>query len=122
MEVVVARALLNTIVMALNLGRHRVEAGNVVDNVAARTVFRRCGFAPFGTAPRYLWIAGRWRTITCFNGSFTATPSEPHMRSREVPAVTRVCAESMSEEGHHCRHETHWGRRLNLFGRKLCRH
>jgi [ribosomal protein S5]-alanine N-acetyltransferase len=42
-------------------GLHRVEAGTLLHNVASQRVLERCGFRIFGTAPRYLFIAGAWQ-------------------------------------------------------------
>src|SRR4051812_49172145 len=39
-------------------GLHRVEAGTLLHNAASQRVLERCGFEPYGTAPRYLFIAG----------------------------------------------------------------
>jgi [ribosomal protein S5]-alanine N-acetyltransferase len=46
---------------ALALGLHRVEAGTLVANVASQQVLLRAGFEHYGTAPRFLFIAGAWR-------------------------------------------------------------
>ena len=46
---------------ALRLGLHRVEAGTLVHNTASQQVLRRLEFTRFGTAERYLFIAGAWR-------------------------------------------------------------
>ena len=46
---------------ALRLGLHRVEAGTLVHNSASQGVLRRLGFTRFGTAERYLFIAGAWQ-------------------------------------------------------------
>jgi ribosomal-protein-alanine N-acetyltransferase len=40
---------------------HRVEAGTLLHNVASQRVLERSGFHLFGTAPRYLFIAGAWQ-------------------------------------------------------------
>ena len=42
-------------------GLHRVEAGTLLHNVRSQRVLERNGFVRFGTAPRYLRIAGDWR-------------------------------------------------------------
>jgi ribosomal-protein-alanine N-acetyltransferase len=42
-------------------GLHRVEAGTMLHNVRSQRVLERNGFERFGTAPRYLHIAGDWR-------------------------------------------------------------
>jgi ribosomal-protein-alanine N-acetyltransferase len=47
--------------MALGQGLHRVEAGTLVHNVASQRVLLRCGFEHYGTAPRFLFIAGAWQ-------------------------------------------------------------
>ena len=46
---------------AAAIGLHRVEAGTIVDNVASQGVLLRAGFVHYGTAERYLFIAGRWQ-------------------------------------------------------------
>ncbi len=46
---------------ALRMGLHRVEAGTLLHNAASQAVLRRCGFTQFGTAERYLFIAGAWQ-------------------------------------------------------------
>jgi [ribosomal protein S5]-alanine N-acetyltransferase len=46
---------------ARGLGLHRVEAGTLVDNVASQAVLTRCGFEYYGTAPKFLFIAGHWQ-------------------------------------------------------------
>jgi ribosomal-protein-alanine N-acetyltransferase len=46
---------------ARQLRLHRLEAGTLVDNEASQRVLLRCGFEPFGLAPKYLFIAGRWQ-------------------------------------------------------------
>lgn len=43
------------------LGLHRLEAGTIVDNVASQRVLLRAGFVHYGTADRFLFIAGRWQ-------------------------------------------------------------
>jgi ribosomal-protein-alanine N-acetyltransferase len=48
------------------LGLHRLEAGTLVHNAASQRVLERNGFAPFGRAPRYLRIAGRWQDHILF--------------------------------------------------------
>jgi len=45
----------------LRMGLHRVEAGTMVSNVASQRVLVRAGFEQFGLAPRFLFVAGRWR-------------------------------------------------------------
>ena len=43
------------------IGLHRLEAGTLVDNVASQAVLLRAGFAHYGTAEKFLFIAGRWQ-------------------------------------------------------------
>jgi len=42
-------------------GLHRVEAGTLVHNTISQRVLVKCGFEPFGLAPRFLFIAGSWQ-------------------------------------------------------------
>ena len=49
-----------------DLGLHRVEAGTLLHNVASQQVLRRNGFVPFGIAPHYLHIGGRWQDHVLF--------------------------------------------------------
>jgi ribosomal-protein-alanine N-acetyltransferase len=49
------------------LGLHRLEACTLFHNAASQRVLRRNGFAPFGVAPRYLRIAGRWQDHILFH-------------------------------------------------------
>jgi ribosomal-protein-alanine N-acetyltransferase len=46
---------------ALAMGLHRVEAGTLVHNVASQRVLLRTGFAQYGMAPKFLFIAGEWQ-------------------------------------------------------------
>ena len=49
-----------------DLGLHRVEASTLLHNVASQRVLARNGFEQYGTAPRYLQIAGRWQDHLLF--------------------------------------------------------
>ncbi|NYV78711.1 GNAT family N-acetyltransferase [Streptomyces sp. UH6] len=49
-----------------DMGLHRLEAGTLLHNLASQGVLRRNGFTPFGVAPRYLRIAGRWQDHVLF--------------------------------------------------------
>ncbi len=49
-----------------DLGLHRIEAGTLLHNVASQQVLRRNGFVPFGVAPHYLHIGGRWQDHVLF--------------------------------------------------------
>jgi [ribosomal protein S5]-alanine N-acetyltransferase len=42
-------------------GLHRVDAGTLLHNVASQRVLERCGFEPYGLAPKFLFIAGDWQ-------------------------------------------------------------
>ena len=46
---------------ATEIGLHRVEAGTLVHNTASQAVLRKCGFAQYGVAERFLFIAGAWQ-------------------------------------------------------------
>lgn len=43
------------------LGLHRIQAGTLVHNVRSQRVLEKNGFARFGIAPGYLYIAGAWQ-------------------------------------------------------------
>ena len=45
---------------------HRIEASTLLHNVRSQRVLERNGFVRFGTAPRYLRIAGRWQDHALF--------------------------------------------------------
>jgi ribosomal-protein-alanine N-acetyltransferase len=42
-------------------GLHRVEAGTMIANVASQKVLLRAGFEQYGTAAKFLFIAGAWQ-------------------------------------------------------------
>ena len=46
---------------ALALGLHRVEAGTMLGNIASQKVLLRAGFEHYGTAPKFLFVAGAWQ-------------------------------------------------------------
>ncbi|WP_017611878.1 GNAT family N-acetyltransferase [Nocardiopsis salina] len=48
------------------LGLHRLQAETVPHNGASQRVLRRNGFQPFGLAPEYLRIDGRWQDHVLF--------------------------------------------------------
>lgn len=43
------------------LGLHRLQAETLIHNTASQRVLDRNGFVPYGIAPQYLKIAGRWQ-------------------------------------------------------------
>ena len=49
-----------------DLHLHRLEAGTLVHNAASQLVLQRNGFIRFGTAPKYLKIAGAWQDHAMF--------------------------------------------------------
>ncbi|WP_240665809.1 GNAT family N-acetyltransferase [Agromyces sp. LHK192] len=51
---------------ARSAGLHRVQAGTLLHNTASQRVLEQNGFERFGTAPRYLWIAGEWQDHVLF--------------------------------------------------------
>jgi len=48
------------------LGLHRLQAETVPHNAASQRVLRRNGFRPYGLAPEYLRIDGRWQDHVLF--------------------------------------------------------
>jgi ribosomal-protein-alanine N-acetyltransferase len=58
-------------------GLHRVEAGTLVHNTASQRVLGRCGFEPYGLAPRYLFIAGAWQDHRLYQRILHDNPLEP---------------------------------------------
>lgn len=50
-----------------DLKLHRVQAETLLNNLASQRVLRKAGFRPFGIAPDYLHIAGRWQDHLLFN-------------------------------------------------------
>ncbi len=53
------------------LDLHRVEACTLLHNAASQQVLRNAGFRPFGVAPRFLRIAGRWQDHLLFHAFAT---------------------------------------------------
>jgi len=49
------------------LGLHRLQAETLLHNTASQRVLMRNGFRPFGIAPAYLKIAGKWQDHVLFN-------------------------------------------------------
>jgi ribosomal-protein-alanine N-acetyltransferase len=49
-----------------DLALHRVQAETLVHNAASQRVLERNGFVEFGTAPKYLRIAGEWQDHVLF--------------------------------------------------------
>lgn len=50
-----------------DLGLHRLGASTMVENLASRSVLRRCGFEQCGFVPAYLYLDGAWRDSILFN-------------------------------------------------------
>ncbi len=59
------------------MGLHRLQAGTLPHNTASQAVLRRCGFIPYGTAPRYLRIQGRWQDHVLFQRLAHEEPVDP---------------------------------------------
>jgi [ribosomal protein S5]-alanine N-acetyltransferase len=49
------------------MGLHRLQAETLLDNTASQRVLLRNGFRPYGVAPEYLRIAGRWQDHVLFH-------------------------------------------------------
>jgi ribosomal-protein-alanine N-acetyltransferase len=49
------------------LGLHRLQAETLLHNTASQQVLLRNGFRPYGVAPSYLQIAGRWQDHVLFH-------------------------------------------------------
>jgi [ribosomal protein S5]-alanine N-acetyltransferase len=56
------------------LGLHRLQAETLLYNTASQRVLMRNGFRPFGVAPSYLKIAGKWQDHVLFHAF---NPVEP---------------------------------------------
>jgi len=50
-----------------DLGLHRLQAETLLHNTASQRVLTRNGFRPFGIAPAYLKIAGKWQDHVLFH-------------------------------------------------------
>jgi ribosomal-protein-alanine N-acetyltransferase len=46
---------------AVPMGLHRVDASTMVHNAASQAVLLRAGFEQYGTAPKFLFLAGAWQ-------------------------------------------------------------
>ena len=64
-----AREVLEHAFVELQL--HRLEAATLLHNAASQRVLRKAGFRPFGVAPRFLRIAGRWQDHILFHAFAT---------------------------------------------------
>lgn len=51
----------HAVVRAGELGLHRLEAATLVHNVPSQRVLLKAGFVQYGTAERFLFIAGQWQ-------------------------------------------------------------
>jgi [ribosomal protein S5]-alanine N-acetyltransferase len=56
------------------LGLHRVQAETLLHNAGSQRVLERNGFTPYGMAPEYLNIAGRWQDHALYQ---LVKPSSP---------------------------------------------
>jgi ribosomal-protein-alanine N-acetyltransferase len=62
------RALSEAVTLAFGeLGLHRLQAETLLHNTASQQVLVRNGFRPYGVAPEYLNIAGRWQDHVLFH-------------------------------------------------------
>jgi [ribosomal protein S5]-alanine N-acetyltransferase len=62
------RALGEAVALAFGeLGLHRLQAETLLHNTASQAVLLRNGFRPYGVAPEYLKIAGRWQDHVLFH-------------------------------------------------------
>ena len=62
------RALAEAIAFAFGeLNLHRLQAETLLHNTASQQVLLRNGFRPYGVAPEYLNIAGRWQDHVLFH-------------------------------------------------------
>jgi ribosomal-protein-alanine N-acetyltransferase len=75
------RGLATTAVLAVcriadeDLRLHRLAAGTLLDNEASQAVLTRAGFEPYGIAPRYLEIDGRWQDHRMFQRLLNERPA-----------------------------------------------
>ncbi|MGP3918749.1 GNAT family N-acetyltransferase [Nonomuraea sp. 10N515B] len=58
-----------------DLGLHRIAAATVLDNAASQRVLLKCGFEPYGLAPRYLEIDGKWQDHRLFQRILNDRPA-----------------------------------------------
>ncbi|WP_027341534.1 GNAT family N-acetyltransferase [Hamadaea tsunoensis] len=62
------RAVADAVALAFGeLGLHRLQAETLLHNTASQQVLLRNGFRPYGVAPSYLNIAGRWQDHVLFH-------------------------------------------------------
>lgn len=71
------RALREATALAFDqLRLHRVQAETLRDNERSQRVLLRAGFVPYGEAPEYLHIAGRWQDNVLYQ---LLTPTPEHV-------------------------------------------
>ncbi|MDP4509613.1 GNAT family N-acetyltransferase [Nonomuraea turcica] len=58
-----------------DLGLHRIAAATVLHNAASQRVLLKCGFEPYGLAPRYLEIDGKWQDHRLFQRILNDRPA-----------------------------------------------
>jgi ribosomal-protein-alanine N-acetyltransferase len=62
------KALADAVALAFGeLDLHRLQAETLLQNTASQQVLLRNGFRPYGVAPEYLKIAGRWQDHVLFH-------------------------------------------------------
>lgn len=65
-----------------DLGLHRFQAETLLHNTASQRVLERNGFTRFGTAPRYLRIAGTWQDHAMYQVLNPASHASPGSTAR----------------------------------------
>lgn len=91
---VATRAVSAAIAVAFGeLGLHRLQAETVVANAASQRVLAKNGFRPYGAAPDYLRIDGRWQDHILFQLISSSSTTPPHAsirpRAEEDPRAGR---------------------------------
>ncbi|MGI5285878.1 GNAT family N-acetyltransferase [Nonomuraea polychroma] len=57
------------------VGLHRIAACTLLHNVASQRVLLKCGFEPYGVAPLYLEIDGKWQDHRLFQRILNDRPA-----------------------------------------------
>ncbi|MGP3964416.1 GNAT family N-acetyltransferase [Nonomuraea sp. 3N208] len=58
-----------------DIGLHRIAASTLLHNAASQSVLLKCGFEPYGDAPRYLEIDGKWQDHRLFQRILNDRPA-----------------------------------------------